>query len=185
MPAFGNYYFEVEYSAAADTDSGRYYWTCTYYFLYDATTPSFLHQVFILQDRSIVAVASDVIRERYRVFNVLDRVTPEVDVVNPQPGFRAVTSTLINAVRVESRTEDGGRWYKCLRGLLTNHDIINGRVSAAVIDYLQTFYIFGMESDVALTNYKLSRTTSLVISDRVQGWQLRRGTIRKGRPVLR
>jgi len=185
MPAIGNYYFEVEYSAPADTDSGRYYWTNTYYFRYDGGTPAFNHQVFILQDRSIVAVAWDVIRERYRVFNVLDRVTPIVDVVSPVFGFREVTSTLINAVRVESRTEDGGRWYKCLRGLLTNHDIINGRVSAAVIDYLQMFWIFGMESDVALTNYKLSRTTSLVISDRVQGWQLRRGTIRKGRPVLR
>jgi len=185
MPAIGNYYFEVEYSAPADTDSGRYYWTNTYYFRYDGGTPAFNHQVFILQDRSIVAVAWDVIRERYRVFNALDRVTPEVDVVNPQPGFRAVVSTLINAVRVESRTEDGGRWYKRLRGLLTEHDIINGKVSAAAISYLQTFYVFGLDSDVALTNYRGSRTTGLVVNDRVRGWQLRRGTKRRARRVLR
>jgi len=184
MPAFGNYYFVVEYSAPYPTLSGRYYWTNCYYFLYDASTPSFLHQVFILQDRSIVAVASGVTRERYRVYNVLDRTTPEVDVVNPQPGFRDSPFVLESAVRVESRTQTGGIWYKRLRGLFSAQEMGNGVLDPAVIDYLQTFYIFGLSSDVVLTNVKLDPCTDLTISTRVRPWQLRRGTIRRARTVL-
>jgi hypothetical protein len=180
-----NFVFEVEYSAPYGPAPTRYYWTNSYWFVVDGSTPSFNHQVFILQDRSIVAVASDVTRERYRVFNALDRVTPVVDVVNPQPGFRSVVSTLLNAVRVESVTEDGGRWYKRLRGLLTEHDCVNGQLSASVINYLQTFYIFGLSSDVVLTNYRGSRCGDLVISPRARMWQLRTGTKRRARRVLR
>lgn len=180
------YRTSVEYSVPALTSSGRYYWTNCYYWESDFVNPASDASYNRVNLACLNAASEAVTRERWRVESWAGTGTYYGEVIAPVPCHipGADRCLVTNAVRVASGSVKSQRWWKLLRGLLAPADVIGGRVSDDIISWLTDNYVARLEL-VPVVNYQRVPVSGYTIRPDVRGWQMRRGTKRSARVVLR
>lgn len=175
----------MEYSAPANTASGRYYWTNAYYWESDFSTPPSDPSNNRVHLAQINSVSEGVTIERWRVESAFDTGTYLADIPG---GFNGNLSgadrvLLIDAARLQSGSGTRGGWYKPLRGLLRAGDVGGGLLSDEIVEWLG-LYVVPLLALVPLVNCRRQPVGDIRISRLVHPWQMRHGTKRSARRVL-
>lgn len=175
----------IEYSVAAETLSGRYYWTNCYFYESDYSNPASDGNTNIIISATQAAVCEAVTVERRRYERVYGPGTLLYDVYPGPNGSRPGMdrNLLHNSVYIWSGSKNTGWWYKRLRCVLGASEVAGGMLPSATIAYFQAAYV-DLLAEVPLVNYRLEPVGPMSISPKVHHWQWRNGTKRRARNVL-
>lgn len=179
------YRFTAQFSAPADTLSGLYYWTNTYFVHSDFPSPTTGGLANTLRLIALNSVSEGVTLDLTRIESWFGTGTWLSEITTSASGNLIGSDRVLlsDAVRLYAPAPPGRGWYKPLRGLLRSSDIRRGYLVSEIVDWLSS-YVVGYLSGLQLVDYRDREVGPIRVDNKVHPWQIRQGTRRASRRVL-